>query len=181
MKEKETIEKITQFTENLISLQPRITLVSPENLHFTIKFLGEISESLVKNIYYIIEKEINEKLFKENALQYTLKGAGQFRNYSIIWIDILGEIDFLRLVQNTTEELLYSKLQVKKEKRSKFKPHLTVARLRNNRIDYKNLKPFKDLINDNKNREFGSFLIEKVTLKKSVLTPKGPIYSNLTF
>ncbi|MFX1310495.1 MAG: 2'-5' RNA ligase family protein, partial [Promethearchaeota archaeon] len=46
LKDQETINKITTFSQRLKQNQPKIKLVEPENLHMTIKFLGNIPESL---------------------------------------------------------------------------------------------------------------------------------------
>ncbi|MFX0072662.1 MAG: 2'-5' RNA ligase family protein, partial [Candidatus Hermodarchaeota archaeon] len=59
--------------------------------------------------------------------------------------------------------------------------HLTIGRLNPNRINYKNFDTFKTLINDHKNFKFGVFTVDKVKLKKSDLTPQGPIYTDLKY
>jgi 2'-5' RNA ligase len=62
-----------------------------------------------------------------------------------------------------------------------FKPHLTIGRLRRDKVNYKTFDVLKKLINENKNLEFGPFNVSQVKLKKSVLTPTGPKYSDLVF
>ena len=49
------------------------------------------------------------------------------------------------------------------------------------RINYKTFDIFKKLINENKSKEFGSYNINQIKLKKSELTPSGPIYSDLEY
>ena len=49
------------------------------------------------------------------------------------------------------------------------------------KINYQTFNALKNIINDNKNLEFGTFIINQVKLKKSVLTPKGPLYSDLVY
>ncbi|TFF89358.1 MAG: RNA 2',3'-cyclic phosphodiesterase [Promethearchaeota archaeon] len=147
----------------------------------TVKFLGDIKESKAPKIYEILNKEINEKILDDEVYNYTLKGAGQFRSYSVIWIEFEGDLDFLQKVKDQIEEKLNERLKIKKDKRRKFKPHLTIARLRKNRINYKTFDTFKNIIKDNQNTKFGDFSIKEIKLKKSVLTPQGPIYSDLKY
>ena len=45
LEDKETIENISSFSLRLKQNQPKIKLVKPENLHMTMKFLGNIPES----------------------------------------------------------------------------------------------------------------------------------------
>ena len=92
-----------------------------------------------------------------------------------------GDIQFLQKIKDNIEALLNQKLKIEKDKRTKFTPHLTIGRLKPNKINYKNFESFKKLIHEHKNYEFGHFKISNVKLKKSDLTPKGPIYSDLEF
>ncbi|MFX1469303.1 MAG: RNA 2',3'-cyclic phosphodiesterase [Promethearchaeota archaeon] len=181
LKNKETIEKITSFSHRLIQNQSKLKLVEPENLHITLKFLGNISESLAPKIYTILQKEINEKLFQNKILKYYLKGVGQFNRFSVIWIKLIGDIPFLQKVKDTIENLLLDELKIERDHRPKFKPHLTIGRLKKNKINYKTFDTFKKLINEKKNEEFGEFNINQIKLKKSELTPSGPIYSDLKY
>jgi len=176
LNDQETIEKIQSFGKRLISNQPSIKLVEPQNLHMTVKFLGNIEESLAPKIYKILKEEINEKIFQDNIYEFKLKGIGQFRKFSVIWIKLIGNIQFLQNIKDNIESLLNQKLKIEKDKRTQFTPHLTMGRLKPNKINYKNFENFKKLLNENKNLEFGPFNIRDVKLKKSVLTPKGPIY-----
>ncbi len=181
LKDKNTIKEIQSFSSRLKKNQQRLKLVEPENLHMTVKFLGDISESTAPKIFKLLKEEINEKLFQDKNFEYQLKGAGQFNNYSVLWIKLNGNIQFLQKIKDSIESLLYEKLNIAKDKRLKFKPHLTIGRLRKNKINYKNFDGFKKLVNENKDLEFGTFNISQIKLKKSTLTPKGPIYSDLVY
>ena len=181
LKDKETLEKIQSFGNRLKSIQSRLKLVEPQNLHMTVKFLGNIEESLAPKIYNILKNEINEKLFQNKTYEFKLKGTGQFRKYSVLWIKLIGNIQFLQDVKDNVESLLNQNLKIERDKRQKFTPHLTIGRLKPNKINYKNFEGLKKLINNNKNLEFGSFNINEIKFKQSVLTPNGPIYSDLVY
>jgi len=177
----DTLNNIQAFYPRLIQKQPNLKAVKSENLHMTVKFLGNILESLAPKVYEILCEEVNEKLFQGKTLEYQLKGVGQFNKYSVIWIKLVGNVHFLQNVKDTIENSLSEKLSIERDNRPKFKPHLTIGRLRKNKINYKTFESFKNLIRDNKDLEFGAFKINQVKLKKSVLTPKGPIYSDLVY
>ncbi|TFG07995.1 MAG: RNA 2',3'-cyclic phosphodiesterase [Promethearchaeota archaeon] len=181
LEDKETITNIIDFGERLKINQPRMKLVEPQNLHMTVKFLGNIQESLAPKIYTILNEEINQNLFQNQVFKYELKDVGQFRNFSVIWLRLIGDISFLQKVKDIVEDSLNQKLKIKKDKRKKFTPHLTIARLKKNRINYKSFDAFKKIINEHKNFDFGPYNIKEVKLKKSVLTPEGPIYSDLIY
>ena len=59
------------------------------------------------------------------------------------------------------------------EKDKKFKPHLTVFRVK------KRIENISSIMRDFETMEFGTETISKIKLKKSVLSPKGPEYSDL--
>ena len=181
LEDPETINKIQAFYPRLKQNQQDLKTVKPENLHMTVKFLGNIPEPLAQKIYKILREEINEDLFQGKTLEYRLKGVGQFNKYSVLWIKLVGNVQFLQKVKDTIENSLNEKLDIERDKRNKFKPHLTIGRLKKNKINYKTFDSFKNLIQDNKDLEFGMFTINQVKLKKSVLTPKGPIYSDLVY
>ena len=176
-----TINKIKSFSARLKQNQPKLKTVAPENLHMTVKFLGNISESLAPKIYRILKEEINENIFKGKSFEYKLKGVGQFNKFSVLWVKLIGDIQLLQEVKNSTEQLLAEKLDIQRDKRTQFKPHLTIGRLKKDKINYQTFSALKNLINENKNLEFGPFIVDQVKLKKSVLTSKGPIYSDLVY
>ncbi len=181
LKNQDTIERIVSFTSRLIQNQPKLKLVKPENLHMTLKFLGNIPEPLAPKIFTILKEEINQKMFQGKEFKFLLTGVGQFNRFSVLWIKLVGDIQFLQNVKNSVEDLLFERLKIDRDKRTKFRPHLTLGRLKKSRINYKTFDSFKKIIEENKTKEFGEFNINQIKFKKSELTPKGPIYTDLIF
>ncbi|MFX0082187.1 MAG: RNA 2',3'-cyclic phosphodiesterase [Candidatus Hodarchaeota archaeon] len=181
LKDEDTIKNIVSFSSRLKQNQPKLKLVNPDNLHMTVKFLGNILETLAPKIYAILNNDINNKIFQGKSFKYNLKGVGQFNRFSVLWIKLIGDITLLQEIKDSIENLLFERLSIDHDKRQQFKPHLTIGRLRRERINYKTFDTFRKLINENKNTEFGEFTINQIKLKKSELTPKGPIYTDLVY
>ena len=77
-----------------------------------------------------------------------------------------------QIAENIDEKL--NKIGFKKEKRE-FSAHLTVARVRSAINKEKLIK----LLYKYKEVEFQKLIVNKIILKKSKLTQKGPIYTNI--
>jgi len=136
-------------------------MTEPENLHLTLKFLGEISEDRVK--------EINEKLsgIKEAEFEANLGDLGSF-NSRILWIKLNGKGVFD--LQNKIDENL--KDFFKKEER--FMSHITLARIKK----IPNPRAFLEYVKNLKHRPI-KFKVKGFFLKKSELKPEGPVYENI--
>jgi len=73
MNDASIIGKIEKIIDHLKSFNVKMKFVETENLHITLRFLGEISESDVK----VIKENIIDKL-KCSPFNMTLKGVGAF-------------------------------------------------------------------------------------------------------
>ncbi|UCD01396.1 MAG: RNA 2',3'-cyclic phosphodiesterase, partial [Promethearchaeota archaeon] len=149
LKDKETIDNITSFASRLKQNQPQLKLVEPENLHLTVKFIGNISENIAPKIYNILKKEVNETYFQGKTFKYYLRGVGQFNRFSVLWVKLVGDIQFLQNIKESVENFLFEKLKIDRDKRAQFKPHLTIGRLRKEKINYKTFDILKKIINEN--------------------------------
>ncbi|RLG59105.1 MAG: RNA 2',3'-cyclic phosphodiesterase [Candidatus Hydrothermarchaeota archaeon] len=148
-----------------------LKLVSPENLHITLKFLGEVEESKVEKIH----ESMRQALEKFDSFSISFKGMGVFpslRYIRVIWVGVERNRERIIEMQKALEQEL-EKLNFKREK--EFSPHLTLARVKFLGEKQKILK----LISKFENVEFGELRVEKVRLKKSRLTPQGPIYTTV--
>jgi len=143
-----------------------IRWVAFENLHITLKFLGEIDDKKKDEITSVIT-EISKQY---TPFKVRLEGLGCFpnpKNPRVLWIGVAEGAETLSEIANELEEKL-SQLGFKKEKR--FHAHLTIGRIK---------KPCKidDILHKNITTE--SFLVNAITLFKSTLKPDGPIYEEL--
>lgn len=165
-------DKIQTFHDELSRLPTKIKLVEPENIHITLKFLGETKKEHIANIQQIMKTSVQGL----KPWNIRLQGTGVFPNNNyikIIWIGIeqIGNLAEISKVLN----LETATLGYKKEKRG-FKAHLTIGRV-NNAVGKNELIA---VIDQYKDTNFNEVLIDKIMLKKSTLTPKGPIYETIS-
>lgn len=134
-----------------------------ENLHLTLKFLGEIEENKVKEI----KKKLQEVKFP--AFEAELGEAGVFSKkfIKIIWIKLEGKVFGL---QKEIDEALKELFQPEQ----RFMSHITIARVKN----VPDRKKFLDYIKNIKAKKI-KFKVEKFFLKKSELKPEGPVYEDI--
>lgn len=167
-------EVITHIDEVISEIRQYegVRVVKSSQLHLTLKFLGEVPEERIEPI----KQAINQ--IHIPSFQLKLKGMGCFPNLNyirVVWIGITdGRDSLITLAQRIDKKM--ASLGFPKEKRA-FSPHLTLARIKALRNTEKNLLSNK--IRDSKESNIGVQLIDSFILKKSTLTPKGPIYENL--
>ncbi|MFQ5892588.1 MAG: RNA 2',3'-cyclic phosphodiesterase, partial [Candidatus Methanofastidiosia archaeon] len=146
----------------------KMKIVKPQNLHVTLKFLGEIDEEKTEKVLEVLRDTSKEF----SPFKASLKKLGVFRNLNyirVLWIGIDNEMEEL---QKRIDERL-SLLGFKREK--KIMPHLTLARVKY----LKDKKAFLERFRELENVEVGEVEVKSVKLKKSILTSKGPIYSDV--
>ena len=159
------LEKIQKFQQEFqINAKP----IKINQIHFTLQFLGEISEEKCEEV----KQQLKKIIFSQFNL--SLKGVGVFpnlKNPRVIWIgtDERGAEKLIAI----TKEIGMKLTSLGFQKDEKFKPHLTVFRIKH-KIEDISLR-----IKEYKTVEFGTQVITKIKLKRSILCPKGPEYSDL--
>lgn len=152
--------------------KPDVKWVSAENLHITLKFLGETAEDTVRRL----EEEFSAVAGRHSSFRLGLRGMGLFpddRRPRVVWIDIT-DTEELRKLQEEVEERAISN-GYKKEDRP-FSPHLTIGRVRSfARKDY--LLGAMEAI---KQKDFGNIEVSAFSLMKSDLKPAGAQYTKLS-
>ncbi len=171
---KENLEKINNILTFFKSECPEKTLrwVSLQNLHLTIKFLGDIPEKKLTSIKSIIQ-EVARRIPR---FRFAVKGLGMYPNQTkprVIWLGIETEAPMYQLHHLLDDRL---KAQGIKPEKRKFSPHLTIARV-SNRADYKQTKQIANILSKFTISHLGAIEVDQIHLYKSQLTPQGPIYS----
>lgn len=164
------VKRISEVQGILANTGADLKLVSAQNIHLTIRFLGDIPVSMIDVIY----EEMKKIQFAPFKIE--IKGLGAFPklNYPrVIWIGIKKGSDLIEDIFSQLEHRLVG-LGFKKDNKG-FSPHLTIARVRTGR----NKARLADLIMEHEDYEIGVVNVNCLRLKKSDLTPRGPIYTNL--
>jgi 2'-5' RNA ligase len=150
--------------------------VDPENIHFTLKFIGEISGEQLSEVTGILTECC--KGVKPFAI--TLKGVGAFPSASrpqVVWVgaqptDAESGESLTKLVASLEEWL--ETIGIPREGRP-FSPHLTLGRTRGPKGTDRLAKAIAEM----GGRVFGEMLAEEVVLMQSTLSPNGPTYAPL--
>jgi 2'-5' RNA ligase len=162
--------QILEIHRKIRDIGADIKPVTPENIHLTLRFLGEIETTLMEKTIDIL------KLIEFQPFEIRLKGTGAFpsmRKINVIWIGLeRGQEELTRISRSLEAQL--RKLGFSQDKKG-FNPHITIARLRSGR----NKEAVADLLYESKEKSYGSMIVQAIRLKKSVLTPQGPIYSTI--
>ncbi|MGB9842688.1 MAG: RNA 2',3'-cyclic phosphodiesterase [Candidatus Bathyarchaeales archaeon] len=147
-----------------------LKLVEPKNIHITLRFLGNITSVMIEKVF----EEMKRIQFTPFNVQ--INGIGVFpdlRYPRVVWAGITEGSDQLKSIFSQLEPRLRG-LGFAPDSKG-FSPHLTIARVRSGR----NKAQLAKFITENANYDFGSVVANCLRLKKSDLTPKGPIYSTL--
>lgn len=144
--------------------QDGIKLVEEQNLHVTMKFIGDVPEDKVEEI----SSRLSE--IKFDWFECSVKGTGVFPNPNyirVVWVAL--ECEQLTELANS----VISKLKdIGKPEKRGFSAHLTTARVKR-KVD------LNKFLEENKEKEFGNFKVNEFSLIESKLTPEGPVYTKL--
>jgi 2'-5' RNA ligase len=152
--------------------------VRPENLHVTLKFLGEVDQDQIEPICRSLDRACQER----RALRLSLNGCGAFPNRGrpqVVWLGLDGEVQEMSDLAQAVEQEM-NRLGFAPEKRS-FKPHLTLGRLRRGKARGKRPEtaPLSRALAGRIDYTGPDFMAQNVTLMQSRLTPQGAIYDPL--
>ncbi len=161
-------DALRALLRDLAVSRAELKIVRPEQMHVTLKFLGDTDESLVDQI----EAGMQLSVAGIRPFDLRLEGMGAFpsiSNVRVVWVgmkdcDGLGEI--ASRLEKSMEGLGF--VPEKKE----FVPHLTLARTRSGR----NIGNVQEIIRESAAKDYGVYPIDRIRLKKSVLSPHGPTY-----
>jgi RNA 2',3'-cyclic 3'-phosphodiesterase len=164
--------RIYDIQEQLKSYRLPVRWVKPENIHLTLKYLGEISAGTIDGIAQVIKDTVREC----SPLMLHAKGLGVFpgiKRPRILWVGISGDTLLLAGIQANLEINL-EKQGFPKENRV-FKSHLTLGRIKDD-IHPKNLS---DILRSFSDFTSESFEAKELVLYQSELKPSGALYTKL--
>jgi len=148
-----------------------IKWVKPENIHLTLKFLGDVPAEKTVELCKVVEAVANQ----HHGFDIAIESVGSFggRSARVLWIGASQGSDKLFELQQDMEEQL-DKLGWPKETRQ-FSSHLTLCRIRNLKAGAK----LNKIIENYKDFKAGLVSIDKLYVYQSQLTQTGPVYTVL--
>lgn len=147
----------------------KFKFVDPSLVHITMKFLGEVPEEKIGDIAKALDA------VKCPPFEVALRGVGAFpkpKFAKVVWIGCEGNFEELhQLVEASLSPFGFTK------DTHGFNAHATLARVKY--LPKKNKELFLQLIDELKDVELGAMKVDAIRLKKSTLTPEGPVYETL--
>jgi len=170
LESQEVLTKLTHVQKLLVETGADLRPVDPQNIHATIRFLGDITPAMVEKIHESL------KNVKFTPFNIQIKGMGVFPNLNyprVVWAAMTEGTEQLKSIFSQLEPQIRA-LGFAADQYG-FSPHLTIARARS----AKNKQNLAEFITKKTDYEFGTIKAECLRLKRSQLSPKGPTYSTL--
>ncbi|MDH7564660.1 MAG: RNA 2',3'-cyclic phosphodiesterase [Candidatus Bathyarchaeota archaeon] len=164
------LKKISDAQRLLAETGADLKLVEPKNIHITLRFLGNVTTDTAEKVFTEMKK------VQFTPFKVKIQGLGAFPNAHrprVLWARITEGANQLTNIFDQLEPNL-RRLGFAPDPKG-FSPHLTIARVRSEKNKYK----LAEFLLKNSSQEFGVIIARCLKLKRSDLTPRGPIYSTL--
>ena len=149
-----------------VKTSAQMTFVDPRLMHITLKFIGEVNENAVQKIKAAL-CSISFSPFSIQVKRIELNSKKQPR---VLWLSLHTSPPLVELA--TSVEQILTPFGIEREKRE-YNPHITLARIKRSSPELISaVASVRDSIEC-------TFPVTDFVLKKSVLTPSGPIYSDV--
>ena len=154
----------------------RINWVAPENLHVTLKFLGDVPDNELSKVCEVV----GETVAQSGPVEFEVRGITaipSLQKLRMLWAQVDEQAGLLDAIFTKIESAL-EPLGFPRENRP-FSPHITLARIKhvpkNAAIDIKST--LRKSLEQYSDTEFGFISAPNITVYTSELTPDGPIYT----
>ena len=147
----------------------------PDTLHLTLKFLGDIKMEQVDDIKSCMTAAVSGV---NNPIELSGAAIGVFptvKNPRVIWAGIQGQTHILGDLVKRLDQLLNEQAGIRSEKRKRFSPHLTLARVKS-RIAPKKMV---DMMQRFSTHQSDLFTVHGIQLYKSQLNPTGAVHTSI--
>jgi 2'-5' RNA ligase len=173
---KEVHQGLEQVLQEMKSRLPgsAVRWVPAENIHLTIKFLGEVSTASLKMLTTMMQTEAA----RHPQFEFSVGGLGAFpspRRPRVIWIGIEAPAELASLQRGVETEM--ARLGYAPEDRP-FSPHLTLGRVTRN-ANPDELHQLSNVLETYKVGFLGVTRVQAIHLFRSDLQPSGAIYTRL--
>ena len=152
-----------------------IRWVNPKGIHLTLKFLGNIPQSMPPRIL----DALNHACQEHAPFDLSLGEFGVFPNPNnprVLWVGLNGDTSSLSRLQASVEKQCRS-LGFEPDRRP-FRPHLTLGRVRRS-LPLPQLDIVRAVLKDRTSAGALQWSVEEIHLIHSTLTPQGAVYRSL--
>jgi 2'-5' RNA ligase len=170
MESEEVLRRLAAAQKFLVETGADLKPVAPQNIHVTMRFLGDISPGMVDKVYDAL------KNIKFTPFTIKLQGLGVFPslNYPrVVWAGMTDGVEQLKSIFSQLEPQIRA-LGFAADAYG-FSPHLTIARVRSG----VNKQRLAESVTKKSDFEFGTIKADCLRLKRSQLSSKGPTYTTL--
>ena len=161
--------KAAELQKRIGDEHARIKWVEIENIHLTLKFLGEVDDSKVR----IITDSLKKIKFKPFLSSVSGFGAFPSESYArVLWVGLKPAENIAELHERIDDAMKGAGFA----KDSRFHPHVTLGR-----VNYVSSKQdFVRMLAELKGFEIReNFKFDRFKLKRSTLTRDGPVYEDV--
>jgi len=164
------IAKLLAAQEELKRTGADLGTVSRDNIHFTVRFLGDVPDGVA------LEIDTRMKRLDLRSIEVAVRGIGVFPDLQrprVVWAGVAPED--ASGMETLSKGIIESLDGIGRPDDHEFHAHITLARVRGPR----NKDALASHVRKNESLDFGTTRIASLKLKSSVLTPSGPIYSDV--
>ena len=164
------VDSLVAFQGELSAAGGDLKLVERENLHFTVKFLGEIDESQASEAMSRLGR------LRLHRTVVDVRGAGAFpspRSPRVVWAGVARESE--EKIVPIARDVIVALEGIGERDDRPFQAHITLGRVRSPR----GTRELEGFLTRHSERSFGVAELSELKLKSSRLTPSGPIYSDV--
>lgn len=165
--------RVMRLIEQFKPTSTKVKWVEEENLHFTLKFLGDLDLTDTHQVC----KAVQEVTAELPSFPVDVGELGAFPSLEqprTVWLGLTSGNDAFVALHDALDEAL-ARLNFRTEKR-KFVPHVTLGRVRSSPAGTTDLA---ERLVESSGHEIGPMSVEKVDVFSSKLTPKGAFYQRL--
>lgn len=159
---------VSQLRDRLAAADAEISWMAPEQLHVTVKFLGDTTLLQAAKICQVLQRTAHH--YEPTDLE--IRGLGAFPRLQrprTLWVGMGRGAEWLEdLHADIDDELADLRFQPD----ARFTPHITVGRVRSGR----NVPQLAPLLEAEEETAFGNIGASEIALVSSRLEPQGPIY-----
>jgi 2'-5' RNA ligase len=164
------LSRISQIQKRLDLQSAKMKVVETDNIHFTLRFFGDTPLARLDQMRECLQQ------IKINPFEIKILGVGAFPNRRrprVIWIGVTDNSQkVVQLKDKVDDRLTEIGYDAENEK---FTPHATIARVRSVRDPGQLVHNLENLSEE----LVGNMIVSSICMKKSTLTPSGPVYETL--